>query len=696
MKPNRFPVLQGTGRMVLVLLMAFAILGLPACGGGGGVDDDDDDDIDQGGGVGTGDGGVTIFWQQYESQAYEGLGRANDFAMTTDGGFILTGFYSRAWGTPGHVFLAKTDSSGNLAWTRVFESSTTSDIGNVVVQAANGGYVVGGYRKSGDEHHFYMLRTDASGNALAGWPKVYGRSGLSSGRAPGITDLYETDSGFVWVGESVAGEYLAAKVDRNGELVWGPRTYLGPHNPGWDAAMSIDGNGDGFVVAGIDNGPKTLVGVLKTDSDGNLKAGWPRTYGEGAAFSVRSIPDGGFVLAGKTTIPWEEGDGLLIKVDSQGNESWRKTFGGVRNDEFTAVDVLSDGSVIAVGHTNSHGTGFPDVFMVKVAGTGETLWQKVIGRGPGNFDIAMSVQAHPDGSFVLAGEAGARPMLAKMDRNGNTVGLGDLEIKITIPSVIGTINFDNGALVAGRGAEGPILLRQFAAFGLDRLLIERPPPAGEGGLCTGGGTYTPLAAPVVVGGDYSLTFTECVVNGGDPLTLNGSLSVRVGNLSGILAEGGNYQVQLTYYEIDLVTEDDGGEARLGGRLRYSRVASGNSFTENIDFAPMPFIIIEGATVQAMKSGSLGYQMNGNAFTLTSVDGVVFELSGLDGDLDLAILEPLSGSAFPEPEDGRIKVSANDGSSAVIIIMDDAVTIEIDTDGDGEIDGVLRTTWEELI
>jgi len=284
-------------------------------------------------------------------------------------------------------------------------------------------------------------------------------------------------------------------------------------------------------------------------------------------------------------------------------------------------------------------------------------------------------------------------VLAKMDRNGNTVSLGDLENKITIPSVTGTINFNNGALVAGRGAEAPLLMRQFAAFGLDQLLIEQPTPAE---LCTGGGTYVPVQGPVTLLGEYFIPFDNCVLDGADALTLSGSLSVRVGAISGTLEEGGVYQVQLTYYDIDLVTADDVGETRFWGRLRYNRNASGNSFTEIVDFAPTPFIIVEGTTRQTLKSGSLGYQLNGNAFTVTSDDGVVFELSGVDGDLDLAITEPVSGRAFPEPEDGRIKITADDGSSAVVILTVDAVVIEIDTVGDGVVDGVLRTTWDDLI
>jgi len=681
--------------------MFLAIFGLPACGGGGGIDDDDEDDVDPGGGVGIGDGGATIFWQSLAGPYEGGWGRALDVRQTPDGGFIVTGFFAPAFGEPSEVYLAKTDSSGHLRWSRTFPGNRPWGQANVVRQTPEGGYVLGGYQGRGDDYRFYLLRTDVDGNTLPGWPKTYTGAG-GEGVIHGVTDLHPLADGVVYSGQSSTGGYLLAKKDYSGNSLW-TEVHFGPTNPGWDAAMSIDRTADGgYIVGGIDNGPRTLVGAVRTDSNGKPQSGWPRTYGEGAAYSVRSTRDGGFVLAGKTTIPWEDGDGLLIKVDSQGNESWRRTFGGARNDEIASVDVTSDGSIIAVGHTDSYSPGFNpeqsfcyrDVFMVKVSASGETLWQKVLGRLPCTVERADSMQALADGGFVIAGESGAQPMIAKMDRTGATVGLGTHEFKLNIPAVSGQINFDNAMLVAGRGAGAPILVRQFAAFGLDRLLIERPIPAS---LCSGGGTYTPVAAPVLEGGRYTIGFTDCTLNSADPLTINGSLSVRVDRISGTLVEGGNYDITLTYYDIDFVSEDDAGPTRFMGRLPFRRSAAGGLATEEAALSPVaPFVVVEGTTLQALRSGSIDYQLSGNAFTLTSADGVVFELLGLDGDLALAMIEPISGSAFPVPDDGRIRITASDGSSSVLIIMDDAVTIEIDTDGDGEVDGVLRTTWDDLI
>ena len=695
MKRYRFPVLDSAGRVVLALLIGFSVFGLLACGGGGGRDDDDDDDRDPGGGVGTGDGDVTIFWQTLAGP-YEGWGRALDVRQTPDGGYMVTGFFGPAIGEPTDLYLAKTDPEGALVWSRVFGSAGASKSGNVVRRVPDGGYIVAGHSSQDEDLGALLIRTDAQGNALPTWPKrLLGR---------GINGLHATTDGFVIVGQggsaaSPPDVYMMAKLDYSGNVIWGPIYYNNPRNPGWKAATAIDATADGYIVAGIDNGPRTLVGAFRTNSEGvRIDETWPRTYGEGSAFSVRSTPDGGFVLAGKTTIPWEDGDGLLIKVDDQGNESWRRTFGGPRNDELVSVDVMPDGSIIAVGHTDSFGLFDAEqpwcsrnVFMIKITQAGETLWQKVLGRSPCSVERADAVWASADGGFVIAGESGAQPMIAKMDRTGATVGLGTHEFKVNIPAVSGKINFGNAMLIAGRGAGATILTREFAAFGLDRLLIERPSPAD---LCGGGGTYTPVPGPVVTGGEYSITFTECAVNGDDLLSVSGSMSVRVDQLAGTLAKGGIYNIALTYRDIDLVSEDDAGPTRFLGRLRFDRSAAGNLSTEKAVFTS--FGIVENNTLQVLRSGSIDYQVNNAAFTMTSDDGMAFVLVGVvEGDLNLAIVDSVSGSAF-EPSVGRMRIDADDGSSAVLVIRDGNVSIEIDTDGDGLVDGILESPWEDLI
>ena len=49
---------------------------------------------------------------------------------------------------------------------------------------------------------------------------------------------------------------------------------------------------------------------------------WKKTFGDGSGYSVQQTVDGGFIVTG-----YDDGDGLLLKTDGQGNEQWRKIFG---------------------------------------------------------------------------------------------------------------------------------------------------------------------------------------------------------------------------------------------------------------------------------------------------------------------------------------------------------------------------------
>jgi hypothetical protein len=604
-------------------------------------------------------------------------------------------------GGPSDVCLIKADGLGSLEWMNTFGESDYYEVGNCVLQTSDGGYIVGVCQPWDKDIVFHLIRTDADGEVLAGWPKTY--SNISK---RGIYDLCEATEGdgFVFVGSSVSQHFLMAKVDHDGTLLW-EKTFQGSGG-GWDVAYSIDPSPDGgYIIAGHDGGGSENVWVARTDVLGNLKAGWPKAYEEGVPLSVKNTPDGGFVVAGNTPDTEGDVDAILIRVDASGVQSWKKTFTGARNNELNSVDITSDGGIIAVGGTQSYSAVYDpaqlyltyDVMMVRVDQSGNTLWQKVIGRTPDCVDDAESVQVLSDGGLVLAGGSNAYPIIAKMDRSGNTVSLGTREIKLTVSETSGIIGLGNASLIAGRGAGSLLLLQQLGAFGLDLLLDVLDDPGYEYCTTSGDSSISPSPGTVAEGDSYIVTMTDCVTGSGeDRVEFDGSLDMEVESLTGTLALGGTYAVDLTYYPIDLSFLDDVGLTAIDGSLAFSRQAAGSTISERIEVSPsQPLYIDDGGVLVTITSCSLGITSAGSDALGIAGDTELFELEGISGTLTLTVVAPVVGTDPMTPDSGELFIVAEDGSSVTVTVSYGDVELSIDTDGDDVSDGTLSGTWDEM-
>ena len=105
--------------------------------------------------------------------------------------------------------------------------------------------------------------------------------------------------------------------------------------------------------------------TLNVTAYGPPETEWSRIFGDSGCdegYSVIETSDNSFLLVGVTT-SYGNGDydGWLIKTDSDGNEIWNKTFGGISQDQFLSIDRTSDSGFIVAGSTRSYGAGDNDV-----------------------------------------------------------------------------------------------------------------------------------------------------------------------------------------------------------------------------------------------------------------------------------------------------------------------------------------------
>ena len=164
----------------------------------------------------------------------------------------------------------------------------------------------------------------------------------------------------------------------------------------------------------------TAVYIIKTDLNGDTL--WTKTigginYGDYGR-TVTQTTDGGYIIAGTYGGgAYIFNDILLIKIDSNANLEWTKTYGGTESDHGYSVKLTLDGGYIVAGDTGSFGADSSDVYLIKTDSNGDTLWTKIY-NSPSE-DFAFDMQQTIDGGYIIGGAAGLDMYLLKTDTSGN-------------------------------------------------------------------------------------------------------------------------------------------------------------------------------------------------------------------------------------------------------------------------------------
>lgn len=224
---------------------------------------------------------------------------------TTDGGLVLAGETTSSGAGEEDVYLIKTDSQGNMQWSRTF-GGVKSDRCFSVVQAVDGGYVLAGqtYSEGAGDRDVYVIKTSATGRME--WSRTFGGEESDVGHYVAKT----SDGNFMVTGYTTsfakAGDdpYII-KLDAQGNTLWRRVLFLKGINHTLTGEQATDG---GFFLVGFSQyqGNGTMAGLLiKTDAHGNL-SWWrdilPTSIGETFGYTVRTTRDGGCIFTGHTTV----------------------------------------------------------------------------------------------------------------------------------------------------------------------------------------------------------------------------------------------------------------------------------------------------------------------------------------------------------------------------------------------------------
>ena len=330
------------------------------------------------------------------------------------------------------------------------------------IKTTGNGFIIGGSSESGisgdktdpnkglDDIWILRLNPDLS----IKWQKTIGGNDID-----GLGSIIECkDGGFICLGLSyspVSGDktvanygdrdYWVVKIDSSGNIQW-QNVYGGA---GSDAPSSIIRLSNGkYLIGGTSesdsSGVKTQNSrgmgdywIVCIDSLGNKL--WDKTIGgsQGDASSqITQVSANGILLAGTSFSPvsgeksqpsFGGNDYWLVKIDTNGNVLWDKTFGG--NNQDVGASICYENNYIYLScYSNSDisGTktepciGSYDYWILKLDAEGNKIWDKTIG-GTAN-DLSFSISLSTNSELLIAGSSGSD---ISGDKTENSYGLSD-------------------------------------------------------------------------------------------------------------------------------------------------------------------------------------------------------------------------------------------------------------------------------
>jgi len=283
---------------------------------------------------------------------------------TDDGGYFFAGYTNSIGNGLYDFWLVKLDAFGNMEWEKTY-GTAKADVGLFGEITSDGGYILTGYTilPNKTDKDFWLLKTNADGDSL--WSSTFGNDANQS--ANRVIEL--SNGGFVIIGEtrgdSTNNDILIIKTDENGQEIW-TKNIVESND---DLVFSIKETPDGFIAVGtttsLGAGNKDIW-LHKLDASGNVE--WQNTFGGDAleyGFDVVPVSDG-YVFTGSTSSYGTEFYDLwILKVDLTGVLVWDQLYGSTMIDIGKSIIQNESGGFTILGQTSSYGSGEYDFWIIK-------------------------------------------------------------------------------------------------------------------------------------------------------------------------------------------------------------------------------------------------------------------------------------------------------------------------------------------
>jgi len=192
-------------------------------------------------------------------------------------------------------------------------------------------------------------------------------------------------------------------------------TKIIPHDTIWEAIKQVKETHDhSFIIVGV-RYVTDLIGnvlIIKIDSFGNQL--WKKTIATGdlsGGWQIEETPDKGFLIEGyRSSSVQNYGWPFILKTDSVGNFMWDHFFGGVQINGSASFAITQDSNyIVALGYavyTDPNGQySLARLNVIKYTPDGTQIWNKMYDTIRLNYNV-NKIQVLPNNDFIVMGSNG--------------------------------------------------------------------------------------------------------------------------------------------------------------------------------------------------------------------------------------------------------------------------------------------------
>ncbi len=307
-----------------------------------------------------------------------------------------------------NIYIQKTNIYGCMEWSKSVEYSSTNELNaQRLIQTSDGGYlIVGDLQVQPDDKDVMVIKADSNGNKI--WEKYFGGPYEQSG-----SDVLETSEGdyiIIGSGENALGnnDVLLMKIDGDtgdslAAVLYGQngitagesgQQILADHFGGYIAMGSVD-NGSAYFLW-LDNNLDSTKTIVYSKLSMDIFLG-----------DIELTSDNGYICAGNISLEpsgSNEKNIFILKLDSEGNECWSRSFGEPSyNESGWGIKGLPDGSLIVAGETDAAGQSARDIVLYKTNACGNLHWEQTFDESGDEYPRGL-IQTIDNG-FVICGSS---------------------------------------------------------------------------------------------------------------------------------------------------------------------------------------------------------------------------------------------------------------------------------------------------